>query len=125
MVMVIKKTCKYKKDKDKDNKYKMTGGSGTMPGKDRMPGKWTQKAYSATTFSQKTKAQLIKGVKYGSIVYYPLRRLVKVLTSLPRRAWHSRNKPTSQIKGKDKLTYKEAYGLKNRSHVKSALKAIE
>ena len=140
--MVIK-TCKYKKDKntykkdkykkdkdkedkdkeDNDNcngkKYKLSGSG--------HPGKWRQKAYSATTFSQGTKEKLIKGAKYASIVYYPLRRLGKVLTSLPRRAYHATfNKKTKQVNENTgyKLTYKKAYGLKNKSHVKSAIKAL-
>ena len=109
------KTCKYKNYKN-DNKYsnyntyKMSGSGG--------PGKWRQKASILTSVKPKNKyrAKVALGVATGAIVPYGI---YKALKYLPSKLYHKFNSKTESGQ-----TYKEEYGLKNKSHVEKARRAL-
>jgi hypothetical protein len=117
------KICKYKNDKNdkndnKDKKYSkyIMSGSG-------MPGKLRQKTYVASSLSPKNKyrAKVGLGIATGLIVPYGiLKGLKKVVTYLPSKGYHYFNDKTESGQ-----TYKEEYGLKNKSHVEKARKATD
>lgn len=114
---MVTKKCRYKKY----SKYNLSGSG--------MPGKVRQVVSTALTPKHSTKKIAKRFLGAATIVYYPLKWTAKALAYAPKKGVKAAINVTKtgylDQQTLKPITYKQQYGIKHDSQLRSAIEAIE